>query len=997
MGDVKTLFVRSRVTTSRSALFMMGGFNRQKAADKSLERKHHTTHSESAKDKTITGGSRVKKVTPSIREPQKFAPRVVVKKVGMKAPPLESRKRGFGKRTQPEKKEALALILAYGKLVRMEDLQILTFDVRTLTDMVPKAQQNFSIADLTAFYMARYIRHTRLRRRGLVVSEGVFFRDFRKYYIKPPYLWDRNLENAQRYYRMVRDYMSYSTKLGDGTILMTVEQARCSNDKFDFLEKHFKSSPKRKGTVLVFVRNTNPISQTTVENNKGLSNEFLRAVGFTPILPKANKLKYIPGKDLQVVFDKVTTEWATKLFSKKIYLSYSTFIHLFMTLFYKTHENVVGSAEDIFRIKIASFRVASFKNKDLDSAFRKGTKKVNPLDAYKVEKVASNIQVGSQLNGNAGSWTNSDDVDTNKSLKYVLCVSSPCERASHFHIKTKNGGSEPKAPGAASRVQKDSFFKDPKNYIKCELPGCKDTSHYHVAGGGGLKGNESDDDSDDIVEFVRKENLPNVRVFKPQEEAPKCRCGMRHLGICVEIDNKYGNAPIVPKREPNRKERRLANGTTKVVDPFAVGGGGKVAHNAKDSSSKVAQPKKVPAPKKVNFAKVVDDQRKHEQRKPRDIILPRNGVVEGAVDVQAEPPQVDIPLEVNVENVEVDVLPVVPLELVQPDVDGFPIDAQPVEAVAPLAVEPPGAEVVDRPDDLRPDAPEVRDFVEPPLVHDGVVDEVPLDLHQQIPPEEFGGDNVVADHNRQQHENPHPPDLEDEVGDDDVNDDVVEEAPLVDLAEDMFRDKGTDDPEELFQLRRKFRTGTKTIYIYRSNNGQDISDVGIIGTLGSMVARNTFYRARDMKRYGDNQSLLDVLGTEVDTTVETQFTPAWILSLILPSFSTITGKSVTDLGIYNGEYEGEVYLTLVDEMLMRLKNTVFQDQGKVIYQSIIAQCMYIVGQVDQAYFDCEHIKRTANTISYVINVKFLFHNACMRALAKYGSVDVKHVNEVFQQ
>jgi len=373
-----------------------------------------TNHYRGSKEAVVVGKKKGKKVDRG-DNPQR------VKKVGAKMPPIQSHKSGWGRRTTPERKEHRQLESVYAKLKSMLDLTALHEDVRDWDAIVPQKQKDATFADITAFYMARYIRHTRSRYSGMVVTEEAFMFDFRRRYQTPPSGWNLNLQTAQKYYRMVREYITW-TRFVDTTAIRVFEQGCCSDDKMRTLLQETGPVMSRKFTTMTNTKvEVDTINEIRMNYDRppeliffgdtsNISAKVLKSAGFlvrqqAPPVRKLPVRTFIKDNDLPKAIDETSIK-SKRLWFEKVNSKRMSFTGVEDYRFERAWNDHVFKQKQWKTLRqklevISEFVPSHFINKDIDKMFRPYLRLV--------EAPVKKVKIASSLNGNQGEWTNSDD------------------------------------------------------------------------------------------------------------------------------------------------------------------------------------------------------------------------------------------------------------------------------------------------------------------------------------------------------------------------------------------------------------------------------------------------------------------------------------------------------------------------------------------------------------------------------------------------------------
>jgi len=978
------------------------------------------------------------------------------KKVGAKMPPIQSHKPGWGRRTTPERKEHKQLESVYAKLKAMVDLTALHEDVRDWDAIVPQKQKDASFADVTAFYMARYIRHTRSRYSGMVISEEAFMFDFRRRYQTPPAGWNLSLQKAQGYYRTVREYVTW-TRFVDTTAIRVFEQGCCSDEKMRTLLLETGPVMSRKFSKMantkVEVDTVNEIRMNYdrppelifLGDTANISAKVLKAAGFivrqqAPPVRKLPVRSFIKETDMPRAIDDITNKskrlWFEKVNSKRMKFTGVDdyrFVRAWNDHVFKSRQ---GKTQREKLEIISEFIPSHFINKDIDRMFRPylrlaeaPVKKIkvasslngnqgewtnsddysssvrNAQDPFRLTNLVAYVrddgeiiyypvisirwflnfypaniptppfvrdfedddgvvqlyfenlsvmlfrgeisifEIQSALNGNNGSWTNSDDVEKNNGVSFAPCASGvDCRRNGHWHDKKqwtqKPKSDKPKDP-AAARIAKKKYMEDMNNFVKCTTVGCTEPFHYHKVGQQKSKGLRDDDD----VSYVKTEPEPNVR-----SGCAICILGYK-CGECkpVNSDIESADGDGLSRKQRRAKKRRTDNSS---------------ADKKKTLEEKLASLK--------------SDLNK----------LPRNGGVanKDGLKVGGDDPN-------KPDNIKDDFNE----ELARMNAILENLEKEAYERIVNVQRENDDLRKrVRKEDDINIDREylnQYRDHVQEELRierdrHRQLLEETRRELEEQfqdrrrmleeeearraiernaqLEEERQRAERIAADAARlaqmladaedalaQAVELARPPEV---VPDEPDEPEEPEEHP-----EDHFHEAdGVNEPT--------FRAVFKRIYVLRTDNGVDHQDVSMAYKAFAILLGYTLYDARNEITFVDNNDVVTSLGNTETERIDTFVANFWGRLLGLNSFSMNTQLSITELPIYSGWFRGEVYQELVDPVMQQLGAVTFSDAGKVVYQAVIAQVKYIISGISQRYFGENRILITSNTIMYIINL-----------------------------
>jgi len=1007
-----------------------------------------------------------------------------VKKVGAKMPPIQSHKSGWGRRTTPERKEHKQLGSVYAKLMAMADLTALHEDVRDWDAVVPQKQKDATFADVTAFYMARYIRHTRSRYSGMVVTEEAFMFDFRRRYQTPPAGWNLSLHTAQKYYRMVREYITW-TRFVDTTAIRVFEQGCCSDEKMRTLlqetgpvmSKKFSKMHNTKvevDTVNEIRMNYNRAPELIFPGDTAnISSKTLKAAGFlvrqqAPPVRKLPVRSFIKDTDLpqaiETISNKSKSLWFEKVNSKRMKFTGVDdyrFVRAWNESVFKSKQ--WKTLRDKLEI-ISEFIPSHYINKDIDKMFRpflrlaeapikniKVASSLNgnqgewtnsddysstTLDPFRLTNLVAFVddegdivyypviairwflnfypanvptppfvrdfvdedgevvqlyfenlsvmlfrgeisifEIQSSLNGNNGEWTNSDDVEKGNGVAFAPCaLGSDCKRAGHWHDKkqwTQKPKSDKPKEAAAARIAKKKYMEDINNFVKCTVEGCTEPFHYHKVGQQKSKGQRDDDDDS----YVKTEPVPNVR-----SGCAMCLLGNR-CGDCkpVNSDIESADGDGLSRKDKRAKKRKTDK---------ASAGKGKTDKDVNKTS--LAD----------KLAKLRSDLNK----------LPRNGGVATKCglkvggDDPAKPDNVPRDLEGEMAR----------------------INAALAELENEVYVRIANAEKenddlrrrVRSEDDIRID----REYLN--AYRDNVHAQIRIERERHVQDmndarrgleEQFEARRRVLEEEEMRRQEAWNARLEQErIQAERREVEVARLAAMLDeaqaaLAEAQALNNQVDVPEEPDEQEDEvveqevveafhevdgifeptFKAVKKRIYILRTDNGVDHQDVTLAFKAFIMLLGYTLYDARNEITFSDENDVVTALGNTDTNRIDSFAVNLWGKILGLSSFSLRTDLKITELPIYSGSFDGEVYQELVDPVLRQLGPVTFSDAGKVVYQAIIAQVKYVISNISREYFCERRIVRTSNTIMYIINLNVISGARNAQAIPIAPGVDNK--------
>lgn len=978
----------------------------------------------------------------------------IQRKVGAKMPPLQSRHKGYGHGIQPERKEFKELKDVTSMLRSYTDLLAINSDIRYWDAIVPIIQKFVSDKDVSAFYMARYNRHSKKRFSGMVVSIKTFCRDFRRYFINPPNNWYSSIEKAQSYYRMCRDYMIYHREVG-GVKTAVLERCRCSQEKFQLVvaNKRFLY-----GDFLTVIDKESRYRPNFVDRFKanGVEPKLFRNSGFILTKPN-NKVWRAVGDSVDAIRSASMTLWFDKVASK--HMDYKSVQD---SEFVDRYDWLVSGFDDFYKDSASvyeRFVPSRYTNKQIDELFR--------------HKHFTKSNRRGPLNGNNGSWTNRDDDE-----KRVIssCIrGAKCDRASHYHRKL---GPKSDKVGGERRIGAKYASQDENNYERCMEPGCKRMDdHYHIGSSGGGKREKQEDpellEEDEEMAFVKHEPEPNVSV-KPvlpsalgrkltsnfdKKPVRVCDCGEGNLDylVCGGCSKKRIDA-----RAKRRQELREARDRERKVDAelnASLKVDVKLNANAKEfvPAAPVQPVGNQPNPVQYVYNAFEPPQvaRIAEPVGVVNFVVPE--VEPEGVEQPVVPPVVEqVNQAVNQENL----LPVEPEKVDGDDlddnnglpdhdvlfrrmvqhrlgniVDEFPVDGFPDYEPRYRAMDWRVAERVNMGmleyrmalDNLLNNVMDdegarqgqamvllrqlVRQHVMQELrerVADGLPDYIIMQMRMVAGIREYWQARRPRPEPRPQPDpipeplpNPQPEPVPIPEEPRPLADDLLDLDAEPFLWDDVSSDGSSDhgDPEvedpEPFDYRevKLFFTRKTEVDISTSSltvNPDAFIREQLMKTLGWIFFTPTW----EGVRVDRTAVVVNDLSHEVTDKVET-YKGNWFLEYLIPRLSFTVQYETVNLPVYNMSYVGEYFPYLCNECLRQLGNVTFSDNGKTIYQATISQIQNVIRIVNPNYFNEEHMYRTANTIIRVINLKMMFNSRVGSAVPYKAGVENK-VDKNFQ-